>query len=243
MPARAARAGSRRATTARAFRSAWRGRELLDKLRAQATGYGARDRRRLRREARTRRRRVHRHRRRTARAGARRYVLLATGVVDAMPSMPGLEDAIARNVDAHVRGVRWRTKPATTASPCTRRSMSRSAHAVFLRTFSRSVVAVRSEPGEPTDENARACASRRASSVLPVAKSLRTRRPLLRLPSRRRQRAPLRYRVPGARLQGAVATGHRARRGGRRQRRAASSTSASRPTSTAFTRSATSSVR
>ena len=145
------------------------GTELLDKLRAQATGYGAeivagcvakleRD-----GDAFVA----------TAADGTKwraTYVLLATGIVDAMPSMPGLEDAIARNVvrmcavcDAYEASDDRIAvyAPADVAI----------SHAVFLRTFSRNVVAVRSEPGEPTEENA-ALARQANVSVLPVARSL-----------------------------------------------------------------------
>jgi thioredoxin reductase (NADPH) len=145
------------------------GAELLTKLRAQATGYGADIVdgciARLERDgdaffA-------------TAQDGRRwraTYVLIATGIVDAMPAMPGLEDAIARNVvrmcavcdayeasDDHIAVY----APVDAAI----------AHAVFLRTFSRNVVAVRSEPGEPSAESA-ALAREARVTVLPVARSL-----------------------------------------------------------------------
>ncbi|KGQ18352.1 FAD-dependent pyridine nucleotide-disulfide oxidoreductase [Lysobacter dokdonensis DS-58] len=145
------------------------GTELLDKLRAQATGYGAdivegcvakleRDGDAFLA---------------TAADGTRwraTYVVLATGIVDAMPSMPGLADAIARNVvrmcavcDAYEASD---DRIAVYAPVDVAIS-----HAVFLRTFSRNVIAVRSEAGDPTAANA-ALAREARVSVLPVAKSL-----------------------------------------------------------------------
>jgi thioredoxin reductase (NADPH) len=143
---------------------------LLDKLRAQAVGYGAeivagcvakleRDDAGVFTV--------------TAEDGSRwraTYVLLATGIVDAMPAMPGLEEAIAQNVvrmcavcdayeasDDHIAVY----APVDVAIR----------HAVFLRTFSRNVVAVRSEPGEPGEDCA-ALAREARVSVLPVATKL-----------------------------------------------------------------------
>jgi thioredoxin reductase (NADPH) len=143
--------------------------ELLEKLRAQATGYGADIVEgcvaKLERDgdvfvA-------------TAQDGTRwraTYVLIATGVVDAMPSMPGLEDAIARNVIrmcAVCDGYEASDDRIAVYAPVD----VAISHAVFLRTFSRNVVAVRSEPGEPTEANA-ALAQEARISVLPVATSL-----------------------------------------------------------------------
>jgi thioredoxin reductase (NADPH) len=147
------------------------GSELLDKLRSQATGYGAEivsgRVAKLERDATTGLFIA------TAEDGTRWEavcVILATGIVDRMPSMPGLEDAIAKNVvrmcavcdayeasDDHIAVY----APVDEAIR----------HAVFLRTFSRSVAAVRSEPGEPDPELA-ALAREAKVSVLPVAKSL-----------------------------------------------------------------------
>lgn len=99
-----------------------------------------------------------------------RFVVLATGVVDRMPAMQGLEDAIAGNVlrlcavcdgyeasDAHivVHG------PVEAAI----------GHALFLRGFSRRVDVVRSEPGEPTADAA-AAARDAGIALLPPAASL-----------------------------------------------------------------------
>ncbi|MCC8363131.1 NAD(P)/FAD-dependent oxidoreductase [Lysobacter sp. A6] len=142
---------------------------LLEKLRAQAVGYGAEI--------------VSGRIARLERDGdafiacaddgtrwTARYVILATGIVDQMPSMPGLEDAIARNVvrmcavcDAY-EASDDRIAVYAPADVAIR-------HAVFLRTFSRNVVAVRSEAGEPSDACARLAQEARVS-VLPVARSL-----------------------------------------------------------------------
>ena len=146
------------------------GTALLDKLRAQAVGYGTeivegcvarleRDDDGLFRA--------------TAADGTRweaTYVILATGIVDRMPSMQGLEEAIAGNVvrmcavcdayeasDDHIAVY----APVDEAIR----------HAVFLRTFSRRVAAVRSEPGEP-DPALAALAKQANVAVLPVATSL-----------------------------------------------------------------------
>jgi len=145
------------------------GTELLRKLRAQAEHYGAaiesgrialleRDGDGFRAVA------------EDGRAWRARCVVLATGVVDRMPAMRGLEEAIASNVlrlcavcdgyeasDEHiaVHG------PVETAI----------GHALFLRGFSRRVDVVRSEPGDPSPE--RAAAARDAGiALLPPAKSL-----------------------------------------------------------------------
>lgn len=143
---------------------------LLDKLRAQAVGYGADIVSgcvaKLERDAAG----VFTA---TAEDGTRwqaTYVLLATGIVDAMPAMPGLEEAIEKNVvrmcavcdayeasDDHIAVY----APVDVAIR----------HAVFLRTFSRNVVAVRSEPGEPSAECAALALAARVS-VLPMATKL-----------------------------------------------------------------------
>ncbi len=100
-----------------------------------------------------------------------RVVILATGIVDRMPDMTGLEDAIARNVvrlcavcdgyeasDEHIAVY----APADTAIR----------HALFLRTFSRRVTVVRSQPGEPTPECAEDARNARIQ-VLPPSTALR----------------------------------------------------------------------
>ena len=143
---------------------------LLEKLRAQAVGYGAEIVSgcvaRLERDP-------DGSFTVTAADGTRwqaRYVMLATGIVDAMPAMPGLEDAIARNVvrmcavcDAY-EASDDRIAVYAPVDVAIR-------HAVFLRTFSRSVVAVRSVAGEPGEEEARLAREAKVS-VLPVATSL-----------------------------------------------------------------------
>jgi thioredoxin reductase (NADPH) len=145
------------------------GQTLLDRLRAQAREYGVD----------IERGRVARLERNdagfvaTADDGASwsaRTVILATGIVDRMPAMPGLEDAIARNVvrlcavcdayeasDEHIAVY----APVDVAIR----------HALFLRTFSRRVVAVRSEPGEP-DEQSAADARAAGIAVLPPSTEL-----------------------------------------------------------------------
>jgi thioredoxin reductase (NADPH) len=96
--------------------------------------------------------------------------MLATGIVDNMPAMPKLDEAIAKNVvrlcavcDAYEASDE-RIAVYAPVDVAIR-------HAVFLRTFSRCVVAVRSEPGEPSEEAA-ALAREAKVSVLPVSTSL-----------------------------------------------------------------------
>ncbi len=152
------------------------GTELLAKLRAQAEGYGAQI--------------VPGRIARLERAGGdgegegegfiaiaddgqrwhARTVILATGIVDRMPSMPGLEDAIASNVVrlcAVCDGYEASDEHIAVYAP----SDEAIRHALFLRTFSRRVAAVRSEPREPSPECAEAA---RAAGVplLPAATSL-----------------------------------------------------------------------
>jgi thioredoxin reductase (NADPH) len=94
-------------------------------------------------------------------AWSARTVILATGIVDRMPAMPGLEDAIARNVVrlcAVCDGYEASDEriavyaPVDVAIP----------HALFLRTFSRCVAVVRSEAGDP---DAQSIAQARAAGV------------------------------------------------------------------------------
>jgi thioredoxin reductase (NADPH) len=109
----------------------------------------------------------------TAEDGARwraRTVILASGIVDVMPAMPGLEDAIERHVvrlcavcDAYEASDERIAvyAPADDAID----------HALFLRTFSRQVTAVPSQPGAPSP--AHGAAARNAGiAVLPAAVSL-----------------------------------------------------------------------
>jgi thioredoxin reductase (NADPH) len=145
------------------------GTELLDKLRAQATGYGAE----IVQGCIARLEPVGDGFIATAEDGTRwtaRYVIIATGIVDKMPAMPGLEAAIDRNVVrmcAVCDGYEASDDHIAVYAPVDVAIR----HALFLRTFSRSVAAVRSEPGEPTEDNA-ARAREANVSVLPVATRL-----------------------------------------------------------------------
>jgi thioredoxin reductase (NADPH) len=143
---------------------------LLERLREQAREYGvditAGSVGRLEREA--------GHFRATGDDGANwaaRYVILATGIIDAMPAMPGLEDAIARNVVrlcAVCDGYEASDERIAVFAPVDVAIR----HALFLRTFSRQVSAVRSEPGAPSPECARA-AQDAGIALLPPSVSLR----------------------------------------------------------------------
>jgi thioredoxin reductase (NADPH) len=99
-----------------------------------------------------------------------RYAILATGVVDRMPAMRGLEEAIAQNVlrmCAICDGYEASDEHIAVHGPVDEAI----GHALFLRGFSRRVDVVRSEPGEPSPE--RAAAAREAGiALLPPAKSL-----------------------------------------------------------------------
>ena len=80
-----------------------------------------------------------------------RLVILATGIVDRMPDMAGLEDAIARNVVrlcAICDGYEASDEQIAVYAP----TDTAIRHAMFLRTFSSRVTVVRSQPGEPTPE-------------------------------------------------------------------------------------------
>lgn len=109
----------------------------------------------------------------TAQDGARwraRHVLLATGIVDRMPQMEGLERAIDASTvrlcavcDAYEASDE-RIAVLAPADEAIR-------HAIFLRTFSRSVTAVRSEPGEPDAAQAR-LAEAAGIRLLPVPQRL-----------------------------------------------------------------------
>ncbi len=132
------------------FPSGVGGTELLAKLRAQATGYGAC----------IEQGRVSRLEQdgdgflATAddgRCWRARLVLIATGVVDVMPAMDGL----AAGIEAHsVRlcaicdGYEASDKRIAVLAPADEAIR----HALFLRTFSQQVTAIRSEPGDPSAE-------------------------------------------------------------------------------------------
>ena len=142
------------------------GTQLLEKLRAQAEGYGAEI--VTGRIARLERDGDAGSFRATADDGSSwhaRTVILATGIVDRMPAMPGLEDAIARNVVrlcAVCDGYEASDEHIAVYAPVD----AAIRHALFLRTFSRRVAAVRSEPGEPSAECADAA---RAAGVAVLA--------------------------------------------------------------------------
>jgi thioredoxin reductase (NADPH) len=150
------------------------GDELLGELRKQAEGYGAEI---------TRGRIVE-----IARDAANfdavddsgrdyraRCVLIATGIVDRMPRVVGPPDALERAIDAGaVRlcavcdGYEASDEEIAVYGPVDEAIH----HAIFLRTFSRSVTVIASERSEPSAECA---ASARAAriEVLPVASALR----------------------------------------------------------------------
>ncbi len=100
-----------------------------------------------------------------------RHVLLATGIVDVMPAMQGLEAGIERHavrLCAVCDGYEASDERIAVLAPAD----AAIRHAVFLRTFSRQVTAIRSERGEPSPECARL--AREAGVVLlDVATALR----------------------------------------------------------------------
>lgn len=146
------------------------GPELLSKLRAQATGYGACIEQghvdRLERDgdvfvA-------------TAGDGRRwraRNVLLATGVVDVMPAMDGLEAGIERHavrLCAVCDGYEASDNNIAVLGPADEAIR----HALFLRTFSRRVTAIFSDASEPSPQCA-AQADEAGIGVLPAANAMR----------------------------------------------------------------------
>jgi len=143
---------------------------LLDKLRAQAAGF----------DVRIEDGRIERLQRddegfvataadgRTWRA---RFVLLATGVVDVMPAMDGLEAGIAAHavrLCAICDGYEASDADIAVLAPVDVGIH----HAAFLRSFSRTVAVVPSEVGEPSPECARV-ASEAGIELLPPARSMR----------------------------------------------------------------------
>ena len=99
------------------------------------------------------------------------HVLLATGVVDKMPVMEGLEAGIARNavrLCAICDGYEASDDRIGVFAPADEAIR----HALFLRTFSRRVTAIRSEPGQPSAENAQLAADA-GVTLLPPATALR----------------------------------------------------------------------
>jgi thioredoxin reductase (NADPH) len=143
---------------------------LLDKLRAQAEGFGVsiEDGRieRLQRDdggfiATTA----------DGRAWRARFVLLATGVVDVMPAMDGLEAGIAAHavrLCAICDGYEASDADIAVLAPVDVGIH----HAAFLRSFSRTVAVVPSEAGEPSPDCARVAAEA-GIELLPAAVSMR----------------------------------------------------------------------
>lgn len=141
------------------------GTALLQKLREQAEGYGAEI---------TAGRVTTLERRDDAfiagdaegRRWAARHVLLATGVVDKVPEMDGIEQAIdagAIRLCAVCDGYEASDERIAVYGPTDEAIR----HALFLRTFSRDVSALPSEPGEASADCAR-LAREAAIAVLPV---------------------------------------------------------------------------
>jgi thioredoxin reductase (NADPH) len=100
-----------------------------------------------------------------------RLVLLATGVVDVMPAMDGLEEGIERHavrLCAVCDGYEASDDAIAVLAPADEAIR----HALFLRSFSRDVTAVRSEAGEPSDECAR-LAREAGVALLPPATAMR----------------------------------------------------------------------
>ena len=94
------------------------------------------------------------------------HVLLATGIVDHMPQMAGLEDAVAAGtvrLCAVCDGYEVSDEAIAVLGPADVAIH----HALFLRTFSRSVAAIRSVPGEPSATNAK-LAEAAGVELLPV---------------------------------------------------------------------------
>ncbi len=100
-----------------------------------------------------------------------RCVLLATGIVDRMPPVAALDDAIAAGairLCAVCDGYEASDERIGVYGPID----DAIHHALFLRTFSRQVTVLRSEPGEPSDGCASLAGQARVA-VLPVPQALR----------------------------------------------------------------------
>lgn len=104
-----------------------------------------------------------------------RHVLIATGIVDRMPPTAdgeeALEDAIAAGtmrLCAVCDGYEANDERIAVYGPADQAIR----HGLFLRTFSRSVTAIRSEPGDPGAGNAELAASARIA-LLPVPARMR----------------------------------------------------------------------
>lgn len=150
------------------------GPELLEKLRTQAEGYGAQI--------------TSGHIKTLQRDGDHfvaideecqryraRHVLLATGIVDRMPRVEGSADALDRAIAAGAirlcavcDGYEASDEAIAVYGPANEAIR----HALFLRTFSRQVAAVRSDPSEPSSECAALARDARVA-VLPAPHTLR----------------------------------------------------------------------
>ena len=143
---------------------------LLDKLRAQAEGFGVS----------IEDGRIERLQRddggfiataADGRAWRARFVLLATGVVDVMPAMDGMEAGIAAHavrLCAICDGYEASDADIAVLAPVDVGIH----HAAFLRSFSRTVAVVPSEAGEPSPDCARVAAEA-GIELLPAAVSMR----------------------------------------------------------------------
>ena len=146
------------------------GSQLLQKMREQAEGYGAQ---------------IHNGRIAQLQRDGERFVasdsdgaqwqascvLLATGIVDRMPPVDALDEAIAAGairLCAVCDGYEASDESIAVYGPVDEAIR----HALFLRTFSRKVAALRSEPGHPSDECATLARQARIA-VLPMPRALR----------------------------------------------------------------------
>ncbi len=99
-----------------------------------------------------------------------RHALVATGIVDRMPPMAGGEDALEDAIGAgslRLCAVCDGYEASDERIAVYGAADEAIRHALFLRTFSRRVTAIRSEPGEPDRDNARLAAAARIA-LLPV---------------------------------------------------------------------------
>jgi thioredoxin reductase (NADPH) len=95
-----------------------------------------------------------------------RHVLIATGIVDRMPPMDAIEDCIATGkvrLCAVCDGYEASDERIAVYGPAD----AAIRHGLFLRTFSRNVTAIRSEPGDPDTTNTQLAAAARIA-LLPV---------------------------------------------------------------------------
>ncbi|MDQ3204913.1 MAG: NAD(P)/FAD-dependent oxidoreductase [Pseudomonadota bacterium] len=146
------------------------GSELLRKLRDQAQGYGAEIESgrigRLQRDADG----IFLATAGDGRQWSARHVLLATGIVDVMPAVAGLQSAIdagAVRLCAVCDAYEASDELIAVYAPVEEGI----AHAAFLRTFSQEVAVLRSEPGEPSPQAA-AIAREAGVELLPAPRAL-----------------------------------------------------------------------